>query len=556
MIRSAALAALAALAATLGLGAGAASAAIVQISPAADNTLYENLAGALSNGSGSFLFAGVTDTFSSNVIRRALLRFDVAGNVPAGATINAATLTLRVTREPESNPGPSLFSLHPVTQAWGEGTSDAAGNEGPGAASTSGDATWLHTFFDTSTWTTPGGDFGAASATQAIDDANQFYSFASATMADEVQDWLDTPANNFGWILIGDEAGTTNARQFPSRENATPANRPVLTLDYSVPAADAVDHYVRYAVAAAKLDGNAFPKKDFNLTLNDASVDDLEPDDPENYQVRKEKGLLLPAEKNNEGDPSDPLRHYIRYQIKEAKEGIGAGSPGDFPKAVKALARRWNLTNQFGSLSVDAKKVTALLLPAAMDPNSVPAALAADETHYICYQVKPSKDVSSDQAPAGKFRKDLQAYFGDGFTDCATDYAGNVAFATTVVEGKCLLNLAKPVELCSPASKTAVAGGRFTVASIADSMPSTTEALLCYKSKLASKLTSTGAATLIGGQVGEKIAKQAKHAKRRLKDGSQLFAAPSNNFPAPAQIDTNKTDAVCIPTTVDSIDPL
>ena len=48
-----------------------------------DNTLYENGGGALSNGSGNYLFAGNTN---GQGLRRALVHFDVAGGIPAGST--------------------------------------------------------------------------------------------------------------------------------------------------------------------------------------------------------------------------------------------------------------------------------------------------------------------------------------------------------------------------------------------------------------------------------------------------------------------------------------
>src|SRR5262249_14709352 len=42
----------------------------------------------------------------------------------------------------------------------------------------------------------------------------------------------------FGWIVTGDETAIRTAKQFDSRENATAANRPVLTVDFTAPSAD------------------------------------------------------------------------------------------------------------------------------------------------------------------------------------------------------------------------------------------------------------------------------------------------------------------------------
>ena len=114
---------------------------MVQLAPSKDNTLYESGTGALSNGAGDFLFAGQTQNF--NLTRRAVLSFDlVAAGIPAGATVTSVTLEMDVSRSQQANT--ENVSLHRLTQDWGEGTSNASANEGGGAPSTTGDATWIH----------------------------------------------------------------------------------------------------------------------------------------------------------------------------------------------------------------------------------------------------------------------------------------------------------------------------------------------------------------------------------------------------------------------------
>src|SRR3989304_777651 len=94
-------------------------------------------------------------------------------------------------------------SLRPLLANWGEGTSNADQQEGAGAASTPGDATWIHTFYNTAFWSTAGGDFSsAASAATTVGGTGQ-YSWSSAGMVADVQAWLDNPATNFGWIVMG-----------------------------------------------------------------------------------------------------------------------------------------------------------------------------------------------------------------------------------------------------------------------------------------------------------------------------------------------------------------
>lgn len=207
------------------------SADTIQISASADNTLYENATGSLSNGAGVHLFVGNTDQGSSGDGRRALISFDIAGAISAGSTITGVTLTLNASRVADNTS--VAISLHTVAQAWGEGTSDAFGQEGPGTASTTGDATWIHTFFNTSTWTTPGGDFTAgASATTNVTGTGS-YAWASVQMVADVQGWLDAAATNFGWLILANETINPGAKRFDSREHTTASLRPVLEVTFT-----------------------------------------------------------------------------------------------------------------------------------------------------------------------------------------------------------------------------------------------------------------------------------------------------------------------------------
>lgn len=192
-----------------------------------DNTLYFSDTGALSNAKGQYFFAGLTNTGEQ---RRGLLRFNVAGSVPAGAIIQSATLSLTMSK---TISGDSPVSLHRATADWGEGTSNAPGPEGAGAASTAGDATWLHRFFDTITWTTPGGDFDLVAVASTLVGAEGTYTWSSDAMTSLVQDWLDQPANNFGWVVLGDETTDASAKRFDSREFSNPSLVPQLSITFA-----------------------------------------------------------------------------------------------------------------------------------------------------------------------------------------------------------------------------------------------------------------------------------------------------------------------------------
>jgi len=204
----------------------------ISLTAVADNTLYESDTGALSNGAGQHIYVGKTGAIAGNKIRRAVVEFDLSA-IPAGSTINTATLTLNVSR---SNNGAQSVTLHRLLNSWGEGTSDASpGGEGDGAPATTGDATWIHRFFNTQTWTIPGGDFAAVvSASQTINAVGN-YDWTGAGLTADVQQWFADSATNNGWILIGNESTSQTAKELSSRQNATPANRPTLTVDYSPP---------------------------------------------------------------------------------------------------------------------------------------------------------------------------------------------------------------------------------------------------------------------------------------------------------------------------------
>lgn len=208
------------------------------VTPTKDNTLYESGNGSLSNGAGDYFFVGKTN---SGQIRRGLVAFDLTGKLPVSATIVSATLQLHMSK---TSGGQHAVSLHRVLADWGQGSSNAASNEGGGVTATSGDATWLHTLFNTTLWQTPGGDFvPTTTATVAVADVD-FYRWSSPGLLADVQAWLTNPASNFGWALIGNEAASGTAKRFDTRENSVAANRPQLIIVYNTGAAELQNLYL------------------------------------------------------------------------------------------------------------------------------------------------------------------------------------------------------------------------------------------------------------------------------------------------------------------------
>ncbi len=205
-----------------------AAAATVSLIPSKDNSVFQD------NTNNSNALGGIfVGNNGGGTERRALITFDF-GSIPAGATINSVSLDTKIliTQASFGN----NYTMHRLTSDWGEGTSSAGNNNGAGggggAAATPGDATWNESFFGTTAWTTPGGDFDSAASATATLSSISAISWSSAQMAQDVQDWLDGNNPNFGWILIG-PGGTTTAVKLGSRESSA-ANQPQLVVDYTV----------------------------------------------------------------------------------------------------------------------------------------------------------------------------------------------------------------------------------------------------------------------------------------------------------------------------------
>jgi hypothetical protein len=215
-----------------------------------------------SDGASYDLFTGRTNQ-SGGAFRRSLIYFDLSG-LPSGAVITGVSLTMVMSGgspsglgaggdHPQGYTGPIDVSLNRLLADWGAGNSGAGlGNGGsvppgggnpPGGSggashgfpATPGDATWTYRFYNTSTWTTPGGDYVATpSATQGVDIHPQYVTWSSQGLINDVQGWANNPATNFGWMIIGDESTNGTSRLFVSSESPHTAYRPVLTVDYTV----------------------------------------------------------------------------------------------------------------------------------------------------------------------------------------------------------------------------------------------------------------------------------------------------------------------------------
>ena len=54
-------------------------------------------------------------------------------------------------------------------------------------------------------------------------------------MVTDVQQWLDSPATNFGWIMLGNESAGQTAQRFGGKNAVAPETPPQLTIQYDPP---------------------------------------------------------------------------------------------------------------------------------------------------------------------------------------------------------------------------------------------------------------------------------------------------------------------------------
>jgi hypothetical protein len=213
--------------ASLTLATLAARADSLDLQPVADTALLE---GNPDNNLGAVdpLPAGTTATGPRT---RALFRFDLT-QIPPGASITSATLTIQVTKKNFSGIG-SDFTLHRLLKDWGEGT----GIFLAGTGATNGEASWNNRFHPSTPWSLPGGEPGvdyaaAGSSTNFLDDVGSYTFPSTPAMVADLQAWAKDPSTNFGWILITESEGTNlTARRIASREDA--ATPPKLSIQYT-----------------------------------------------------------------------------------------------------------------------------------------------------------------------------------------------------------------------------------------------------------------------------------------------------------------------------------
>jgi hypothetical protein len=215
----------------------------VVIPPSADTSLIE-LVPDNNLGGERYLLVGTSENLTRH---RAILKFNIAAALPAGAKVTSVQLSMEVTQVPQNgDPIPSNFEVHRLLRDWGEGNKVSPTNctscGGLGVSATLNEASWSNRFsLTTNSW-------GAGGAQEAVDyvtetSSDQFiytvglspYLFSSSDRAvADVQGWLENPTANFGWLIKSSSEDTAfTARRLGSRENTNFS--PLLYIDFIAP---------------------------------------------------------------------------------------------------------------------------------------------------------------------------------------------------------------------------------------------------------------------------------------------------------------------------------
>ena len=191
-----------------------------------DNTLYEHATNALSNGAGESVVFGLYNGLK----RRGLIAFDLAGAVPTEGVISSARVELNVAAQTSAR---YSIDLYRVSKSWGEGSSNASGEELDGAAAASGDATWQYAKYGTDAWTSPGGDYSTNSSGSVSVWTTGVYTIDSTDrMVRDIEEWYADLKTNHGWAIVADERIATEPKRIASSEHLIASYRPKLHIVY------------------------------------------------------------------------------------------------------------------------------------------------------------------------------------------------------------------------------------------------------------------------------------------------------------------------------------
>ena len=223
---------------------------------------------------------------------------------------------------------------------------------------------------------------------------------------------------------------------------------------------------------------NKFPEDvqaNFDDTLNDRIFD-----------IKRPKSLCAPANKNGE-DPDAPTKpdHFKGYQVALARTD---------PKQDRIVGQKnVKVTNQFGSVFVDVKRLDRVLIPTAKSHDTpVDAPAAPNVDHMACYTVTAKKNIC-EVDPTVRCRTDADCASAGVGGRCSAGFPrGGIRVTVEDQFENRFYDVKRPTRLCRAATKTLPPNG-------VPEVPNNPEAeLLCYQVAV-SRVCTVGAAANEGG---------------------------------------------------------
>ena len=182
-----------------------AAAVTVTLSPNADSWVSKDNPTDTNGGSSSLEVRASSGTN----LRRALVRFDLS-TIPACATIDSATLRIRVSSAPGSS---RTHNVHRMTSSWTEAS-----------------VSWNNRTSGTP-WTTAGGDFNPTFTAQATVSSTGYKTW---NVQSDVAAFVALSATNNGWLVRDNAETSSNATTVYSSKEASVGNRPELVVSYTL----------------------------------------------------------------------------------------------------------------------------------------------------------------------------------------------------------------------------------------------------------------------------------------------------------------------------------
>lgn len=208
--------------------------ATITLGSVKDATLISDELPELALGAAYSVYAGRVGVQGNGTLRRGLMQFNFS-SIPVGSVVTSVQLKLYMSA---TQAGTQTINLKKSLLSWGEGASFAFG--GGGAPAQANDATWWNRFYPGTPWPNPGGEFSSVvSASKSVGGIGWYVWGSTTQMVADVQSWVDQPATNFGWGILGNEDTLESVKRFDSRESTV--NNPQLIVTYNPPPADPAD---------------------------------------------------------------------------------------------------------------------------------------------------------------------------------------------------------------------------------------------------------------------------------------------------------------------------